>query len=368
MSEQTTTATTTHTLLKYSKSFGANDQASDWQHFTNPVIKSVADVQKSAKGDFTAFRLRIIWLMSKGSNSMDTDSQEVVFEDLDMLSFSLLLSSHVQTSHAHGLPLKAVYRENTVGIRYLHPLIVQQNASPSFRRFQLTFESSEAATQFVDVIKDVCPCKLHEPARSSTMRAPTARTQTRAPPPIVPAAARSPSSIVPPEIHVSPRPSSPPQPSSSSQPFMSAPQSPASSMPMPPSSSSNSLRISAFPGSSPPISSPLNLSSSPKPSAPSAYAPPRPSPLTSQAITGALFHGAALTSSPVPSSQSSLSSMPPPPVPLRKSLEVVPTKTPGSVADALQHLCKLPRAEMEKLVGEIVHEESFLELVNSELL
>ena len=149
MSEQTTTATTTHTLLKYSKSFGANDQASDWQHFANPVIKSVADVQKSAKGDFTAFRLRIIWLMSKGPNCMDMDSQEVIFvsldasrrvnqvpntnggqEDLDMLSFSLLLSSHVQTAHAHGLPLKAVYRENTVGIRYLYPLTGQQNAPP----------------------------------------------------------------------------------------------------------------------------------------------------------------------------------------------------------------------------------------------
>ena len=238
----------------------------------------------------------------------------------------------------------------------------------SFRRFQLTFESSDAAKQFVDVIKDVCPCKLHEPARTSTMRAPTARTQTRVPPPIVPAAARTPLSIVPPEIQVSPRPSSPPQTSSSSQPFVSAPQSPASSLPKHPSSSSNSLRISGFPGSSPPISSPLNLNSSPQPSAPSAYAPPRSSPLASQAITGALFQETAPPSLPMPSAQSNLSSMPPPPLPSRISSEIAPTTTPSSVADALQHLCKLPRAEMEKLVGEIVHEESFLELVNHGLL
>lgn len=85
MSERTTTASTTHSLLKYSKTSGASDQPSEWEHFTNPTIKSVLDVQKSSAGDFTAFRLRIVWVMSKGHNSMVTDGQEVTFVSLDVL-------------------------------------------------------------------------------------------------------------------------------------------------------------------------------------------------------------------------------------------------------------------------------------------
>lgn len=85
MSQQITTATTTHNLLKYSKSFGANDKASEWQHYTNPVIKSILDVQKSSSGDFTLFKLRIIWVMSKGPELMSMDSQEVTFVSLNVL-------------------------------------------------------------------------------------------------------------------------------------------------------------------------------------------------------------------------------------------------------------------------------------------
>ncbi|KAL0572210.1 hypothetical protein V5O48_009744, partial [Marasmius crinis-equi] len=55
-----------------------------------------------------------------------------------------------------GLPLKAVYRDTIVGIRYLHPL-----DGNTYRRFQVTFASSSAVTQFIQSIETICPCKAN---------------------------------------------------------------------------------------------------------------------------------------------------------------------------------------------------------------
>lgn len=56
--------------------------------------------------------------------------------------------------------------------------------------------------------------------------------------------------------------------------------------------------------------------------------------------------------------------MPPPPVTSHKSSESTYTEPSGSIKDTLQNMCKLPRAELEKMVAEIVHEENFSELVS----
>lgn len=49
-------------------------------------------------------------------------------EDLDLLSFSSLPGSG--SSSDHGLPLKAVYRDAVVGIRYLHPRVADSTCQP----------------------------------------------------------------------------------------------------------------------------------------------------------------------------------------------------------------------------------------------
>lgn len=50
---------------------------------------------------------------------------------MELLSFSSLLSNQTHPNqHVQGLPLKAVYRDSVVGIRYLHPIIAQANSNP----------------------------------------------------------------------------------------------------------------------------------------------------------------------------------------------------------------------------------------------
>jgi len=79
MSYLSTTLTTTaiYILAKYSRSYGNGD--SEWQHYVNPVIKLVLDTKKSPKGELTSVRLRILWIMNAGSESMELDQREVVF-------------------------------------------------------------------------------------------------------------------------------------------------------------------------------------------------------------------------------------------------------------------------------------------------
>jgi len=52
-------------------------------------------------------------------------------EDLDLLSFSSLSNSRTNSGPPdHGLPLKAVYRDAVVGIRYLHPRNTDSTCQP----------------------------------------------------------------------------------------------------------------------------------------------------------------------------------------------------------------------------------------------
>jgi len=70
-----TTATYTYVLGKYSRSYPMQEiQASEWQHFTNPVIRLVLDVNKATQ--LQSVRLRILWTMDP---ARDSDQREMVF-------------------------------------------------------------------------------------------------------------------------------------------------------------------------------------------------------------------------------------------------------------------------------------------------
>ncbi|KAF4620534.1 hypothetical protein D9613_000477 [Agrocybe pediades] len=92
-------------------------------------------------------------------------------EDLDLLSFSPLTSAPSQKTSAEGLPLKVVYRDAVVGIRYLHS---RENNVPVYRRMQISFQSTQEASEFIEIIKPICPCKLN-PVATGVL--PTPRTQ-----------------------------------------------------------------------------------------------------------------------------------------------------------------------------------------------
>ncbi|KAF8554195.1 hypothetical protein OG21DRAFT_1509207 [Imleria badia] len=76
-------------------------------------------------------RLRISWSLHTESN--DIDQREVVFEDLELLSFSSLpaFQASAALQSDQGLPLKAVYRDAVVGIRYLHPRTIPPGSQPA---------------------------------------------------------------------------------------------------------------------------------------------------------------------------------------------------------------------------------------------
>ncbi|KDQ30517.1 hypothetical protein PLEOSDRAFT_166010 [Pleurotus ostreatus PC15] len=172
-----TTTTASHILTKYSKCYisGSSTQSSqvdgggEWQHFVNPVLELVLDIKKSRlNNELESVRLRILW-------NMDTSGikNEVLFEDLDLLAYSDIPAS---AQPMPSLPLKAVYRDAVVGIRYLYPIIATPDAQPAFRRFQITFASSNSALEFINSIRNVCPCKVNPlPSNANTVTSIRAR-------------------------------------------------------------------------------------------------------------------------------------------------------------------------------------------------
>ncbi|PSS38034.1 hypothetical protein PHLCEN_2v119 [Hermanssonia centrifuga] len=82
-----TTETTVYVLTKYSRAYpsstsGAQDANAEWQHFTNPVIRLVLDMKKDSRSDLESYRVRILWSINSGQDSMDLDQHEVVFVSL----------------------------------------------------------------------------------------------------------------------------------------------------------------------------------------------------------------------------------------------------------------------------------------------
>lgn len=132
-----TTTTALFALTKYSRSYGGGATHSqlaaenEWQHFTNPIMKLLLDVKKSpSSGELLSLRLRIFWCIDMQAIDMQVDQREVVFEDLELLSFSSLSAFRTQNGSEQGLPLRAVYRDAVVGIRYLHPKTVPPGCQP----------------------------------------------------------------------------------------------------------------------------------------------------------------------------------------------------------------------------------------------
>ncbi|OJT05791.1 hypothetical protein TRAPUB_3370 [Trametes pubescens] len=111
------------------------------------------ETRKSLDGHLESYRLKIVWTFSAGLDAMDVDQREVGFEDLDLVAYSSLPS--LQTPQ--GMPLKAVYQEGVVGIRYQHPRIAPPGTTP------VVFDSPHSASAFIESIRFICPCKANAP-------------------------------------------------------------------------------------------------------------------------------------------------------------------------------------------------------------
>ena len=77
-----TTSTTAYTLIKYSRCrplSGAKQANEEWQHYTNPTIRLVLDMKKSASGAIESYRCRVLWSLSMENDGMDVEQSVVTF-------------------------------------------------------------------------------------------------------------------------------------------------------------------------------------------------------------------------------------------------------------------------------------------------
>ncbi|KAL5523884.1 hypothetical protein ACEPAG_8057 [Sanghuangporus baumii] len=165
---RTTSSKNIFTLTKYSRATSRqqdNLQGSqmpkgdcDWQHHTQPVLRLLLETRKSAQGVPEQMRLRIVWSVSNGhapaANNKMPQQENVIFEDIDLL----VVRKHIHPFPTQGLPLKAVFRDNMIGIRFLPPDAKSSNPS-EYRRFQVKFQFFGDSAALIEAIRDVCPCK-----------------------------------------------------------------------------------------------------------------------------------------------------------------------------------------------------------------
>jgi hypothetical protein len=96
---RSTTGTSSYILSKYSRSYPLaakpkrtinNTQTqtqpglettSEWQHFTNPVIRLVLDVKTSSSAEIESVRLRIMWHINSDIEN-DSNNSAVTFASL----------------------------------------------------------------------------------------------------------------------------------------------------------------------------------------------------------------------------------------------------------------------------------------------
>ncbi|KAG2150975.1 hypothetical protein DEU56DRAFT_728399 [Suillus clintonianus] len=346
---QFTTTTVTYPLAKYSRSYPASSSSSqnpatdaEWQHFVHPIINLHLDAKKSSAGNLVSVRLRIVWNFDSSTNSTDVDQREITLEDLDLLSFSSISNSRMNSGQPdHGLPLKAVYRDAVVGIRYLHPRTAGSTCQPVYRRFQITFTTATSAAQFIDAIQPVCPCRINPQPPLVT------RTLT--------IAAAGPSDDLSRRGTILPSVSQA-RPSTSGTPLRPAPTVLLSENP---SSESN---LPTFAPSTPVRFTPVALSSSSAKTT-SVTAPSHDSSLPD-------------SSQPSSSARSSSNTMPPPPLPSSVTRSLQSESRPSEGRNSTQAqlvaslhdipaLHKLPHAELESIVAQVIREEGFAQLLAS---
>ncbi|KAJ6525494.1 hypothetical protein DFH09DRAFT_1188547 [Mycena vulgaris] len=345
LSESSTTESKTFVLEKYSRAYSPKKASgnSEWQHFTNPVLRLILDTKQSPERA-ESFRLRIVWTMNGGPAS-GVPQQDVVLEDLDLLAFSSLKDNDSDSS-----PLKGVYRDTTFGLRYLH-VPDSSDSQKVHRRFQVSFTSSASALQLVEAIRDVCPCKPTESSvqeRKKTAAVPIPSRQVHQPavpnhwqqtaPQLTDSVAPVPQHIPPPQrIPTMKNPDAPAV-------FTSSPGLPLSSQPEPLPSFSSSPHVIDRAPVPPPYRPWYNPSPNPSESQPpSSASKPLPRPALSFP-----------DSSPPPSSADS-AMMPPPPPPPSASADSDSAPLVAALREATG-LYDLSHAALERLVGDVVRE------------
>ncbi|EGG12573.1 uncharacterized protein MELLADRAFT_100971 [Melampsora larici-populina 98AG31] len=144
----------------------------DWTHFNQPRLSLNADIihtdledsKKSGLPRHTRkISLQIIW--NSDPQSSHTSDHPSVFnlEQIDLNQIVVDFSN----SRLGEMPLKAVYKDCVVGLRYA---ISHEAGALIYNRFQLRFHNPTDCLDFVRVIEFICPCKLSPPEQQSSQQ------------------------------------------------------------------------------------------------------------------------------------------------------------------------------------------------------
>ncbi|GAA5862740.1 hypothetical protein JCM1840_002658 [Sporobolomyces johnsonii] len=138
----------------------------EWDHFTQPQLSLRLETTFAAStGSSESFRAEEM-VLSVSFDPLYTESarphqQHLLLDSLDLMSFS---SPSIQAVTPSGqLPLKAVYRDSVVGLRYIHVSLGDshsgQRFQSEFKRLQAKFVSTAERERFIQAIATQVPAK-----------------------------------------------------------------------------------------------------------------------------------------------------------------------------------------------------------------
>ncbi|KAH9811815.1 hypothetical protein DFH28DRAFT_1178500 [Melampsora americana] len=181
-SNRSSRETITFEIVKYSRArplltnHESKDRTSsaqiEWTHFNQPRLSLNADIihtdledpKKSGLPRHTRkITLQIIW--NSDPQSSNTPDHPSVFnlEQIDLNQIVIDFSN----SRLGEVPLKAVYKDCVVGLRYA---ISHEAGALIYNRFQLRFHNPTDCLDFVRVIEFICPCKLSPPDQQASQQ------------------------------------------------------------------------------------------------------------------------------------------------------------------------------------------------------
>ncbi|KAL5640727.1 hypothetical protein ACGC1H_001270 [Rhizoctonia solani] len=186
---QSTTSKTVHNIVKYashkiplSAQVPTNEiqwKSHEGDHLRLTVaVTTTRAVSGSDTQPMARHVLRIAYL-SEGAEETQNASQnatsEALLENLDLDSFSEVKFS------GRELPLKAVYKNRSVAFRYLYPMSQDGKAPQTYRRFQVTFRTAEDVLSFIKSIEYICPCSTARDQRAAETQAAGPETSASCP-------------------------------------------------------------------------------------------------------------------------------------------------------------------------------------------
>ncbi|GAA5912440.1 hypothetical protein JCM5296_004394 [Sporobolomyces johnsonii] len=138
----------------------------EWDHFTQPQLSLRLETTfASSTGSSESFRAEEM-VLSVSFDPLYTESarplqQHLLLDSLDLMSFS---SPSIQAVTPSGqLPLKAVYRDSVVGLRYIHVSLGDshsgQRFQSEFKRLQAKFASTSERERFIQAVATQVPAK-----------------------------------------------------------------------------------------------------------------------------------------------------------------------------------------------------------------